>query len=368
MKNKLFILFYLTVFAQINAQNLQVQTIEGENISGQIFMINGLPDASVIEAHLAVANIGNTDISVKVRKIEKNVVLGAANTFCWGTCVLPSVFVSPQAITIASQTTDQTNFSGDFIPNNTVGTSEIMYSFFNEANPADSAYVTVKYSVSSFTLYDLNNQDITNSICNLEAPANQSLIEAHVKIKNNSGDALNVKVKKLVIQSAEGSENTFCWGSCMLPFVTESPEPITINAGSTNENDFSGDFSPNNTVGTSTIAYTFFDTNNTADSVQITINFTTTLAGFQIAFYKGSFSTLHPNPASNFTKFSYEIGKYSKARCDIYNLLGSKVQSIELIKQSGEIYINVKNFKQGIYICSFIVDEITVKTNKLIIR
>jgi len=89
-----------------------------------------------------------------------------------------------------------------------------------------------------------------------------SEIVAHMAIQNNYSVAKDILVSKEIISETPGHTNTFCWGLCFPPFVFESPDPITLQAGALNENDFSGDLIPNGVEGTTVMKYTFFEEGN----------------------------------------------------------------------------------------------------------
>jgi hypothetical protein len=103
---------------------------------------------TTITAYLFVSNNTNTDLAVKVKKTEISIVPGTENTFCWGQCYIPSVYVSPQAITIPAQTTDNHSFWGEYHPQGQLGTSILRYTFFVDNDSNDSVAVYVKYTAT----------------------------------------------------------------------------------------------------------------------------------------------------------------------------------------------------------------------------
>ena len=104
----------------------------------------------------------------------------------------------------------------------------------------------------------------------------QSVMEivAHMAIQNNYPEAKSIKVSKEIISETEGHINQFCWGLCFPPFVFESPDPITLEAGELNEEDFSGHLIPNGIEGVTLIKYTFFEDANPDLAVHFFVEFT----------------------------------------------------------------------------------------------
>ncbi|MCX7696792.1 MAG: hypothetical protein N2Z72_03745, partial [Bacteroidales bacterium] len=100
---------------------------------------------TTIVIHIYVTNQTNQNLPVKVKKAEIQIVPGSENTFCWGQCYIPTVYVSPDAITIPAHTTDDHSFWGEYKPMGHLGVSTIRYTFFVSDNPSDSVAVYVKY-------------------------------------------------------------------------------------------------------------------------------------------------------------------------------------------------------------------------------
>jgi len=78
---------------------------------------------------LAVENISDNNINVKVKKTEISVVPGTENSFCWVMCYDASVLVSTKYITIPAHSMNSTDFYGEYYPKGHLGTSIIRYTF-----------------------------------------------------------------------------------------------------------------------------------------------------------------------------------------------------------------------------------------------
>jgi hypothetical protein len=99
-----------------------------------------------IVAYAWVTNNAATPISVKVKKIETHITPGTTNTFCWGLCYPPDVFVSLQTIVLDPGETDSTDFSGHLSPNGISGYDLITYVFYNVSDPSDSVCLNVHFA------------------------------------------------------------------------------------------------------------------------------------------------------------------------------------------------------------------------------
>ena len=102
---------------------------------------------NTIYSYIDVTNNTSNDVDVLVKKVELSLVSGAENTFCWGVCYTPSTYVSPNAVTIASNSTTS-DFYGEYMPKGNLGESKIMYVFYPENDENDSTAIVVNYKAT----------------------------------------------------------------------------------------------------------------------------------------------------------------------------------------------------------------------------
>jgi hypothetical protein len=176
---------------------------------GSTFEVQGYPDEFEIVSHITLKNISNQEVVVKCRKMEVDVLANTSNTFCWGLCYAPSVFVSPLTITIAAGDTTQ-EFSGHYMPGGNEGITKMCYSFFDESNPNDSTYFYVNYNgtysvgiddpvaESAFVSHPYPNPASSMVSFDYQFPAGTST--AKINIHN----LLGAKVKEINIPGFEG--------------------------------------------------------------------------------------------------------------------------------------------------------------------
>lgn len=355
-------------------KNLSLSDSTGAIPDNTVITIMGSPGINPLICHIFVTNNSTSAINVKVKKVENYLVENSVNTFCWGVCYDPSVYVSPNPITIEAGATDSTDFTGDYFPDNNPGLSSISYVFFDSKDPSDSVMVIVNYNVTNFATsfslsYDGGNIP-DNSVITFEGEPGDEMIESQVYITNNSASAKEVKVRKIENYLVEGSVNTFCWGYCYDPSVYVSTVSVSIDAGATNITDFIGKYEPNENPGISSISYVFFDCNNPQDYITVIVNYDATSTGIADNLFNNVyFSNAYPNPANNFTSIDYDLPyTVEKLSINIYNLLGAVIKEIPVPDFKGSIKINTNDLNDGIYFCTFIINGEIFKTNKLVIK
>ncbi len=192
-------------------------------------------------------------------------------------------------------------------------------------------------------------------------------VVSHVFIKNATNDSISVKVKKVELTALHGTSNVFCWGSCFIPEVFISPNPIVIHAGVTDSLNFSGHYTPNGVIGISTIRYVFFDANNPSDTVCVNIDFDTYPQSIK-DLSNVTLSDAYPNPADNTVSFSCSFPQNSLAKVIIRNVLGSIVKAIDITNNSVKVRLNTSELADGVYFYTFLVNGNSQVTKKLVIR
>jgi hypothetical protein len=149
---KLLLLISFAFFLFITGfpQSLSLSWTEGAiPHNGEIIVLHEPPFSETMVAHISVTNNGNDSISIKVRKIEVQILDQTINSFCWGnSCYGPGTYESTDSVKLGPGQTDSTHFSGDYTSNSgALGTSKIWYIFFDKNNPIDSTGVLVNYTI-----------------------------------------------------------------------------------------------------------------------------------------------------------------------------------------------------------------------------
>ena len=222
----------------------------------------------------------------------------------------------------------------------------------------------------SFSLQDTNGVAINagSKVYILGDPADV-VMTAKIWVKNNSGEAKEVMVKKFYVDVLANTMNYFCWGVCYGPDTYVSPFGRTIEAGAVSH-EFYGDYNPNAVIGKSTIMYTFFDAAKPNDSVAVYVEFngSPASAGKDLAG-SVSFSEAYPNPAVSKVKVDYALPEYvNEASIQITNMLGVQVREIKLEELNGTARIEVSELQNGIYFYSLVSDKKLVLTRKFVVK
>ncbi len=195
-----------------------------------------------------------------------------------------------------------------------------------------------------------------------------TIIDSHVAVNNISSSSIEVLVKKTEISTIAGSENSFCWGTCYLPATFVSPTPIAIPGNSSETGGFIGDYKPKGHLGSTTIRYTFFNKQNSSDSVAFIVIYSAGVTSVDDYPTIIDFSNAFPNPASNFVNFNYNLQGTSSAEFVITDLLGSEHFRAELQNENNKLTVDVTSFNAGVYFYSLRVDGKMQFTRKLIVR
>ena len=198
-----------------------------------------------------------------------------------------------------------------------------------------------------------------------------------MQLRNNSSSSLEVVVKRESVQIVEGTENSFCWGSCFAPSVDISPRPVTMEAGELSaagmlsfhhqiDLTYSGD--PTNFVqGTSIVKYYAYPADNEEDYTYIEVWFAYYAEGIAETPVV-NFGNAYPNPATSMVRFDYNLSSADNASVAIYNLLGQEVMRQQLTTLQGTAAFSVADLNEGIYFSNLFVNGQSVKTEKFIVK
>lgn len=231
------------------------------------------------------------------------------------------------------------------------------------------AMTTFYYGYSqSLTLADSTGPLANNANVNRQGHVNDDEIVSHIFVSNTTNSPIDVLVKKVEISLVSGSMNTFCWGLCFAPNVYISPDPITVNALTTDSVNFSGHYNPFTFTGASVIRYVFYVQSNPNDSVCINVTYDALYVGINNQTAKNILSGAYPNPANNTVNFNYSLNTGNEGSVIIRNLVGSVVKKSILTGAEGKLSVITGDLPEGIYFYSLDVDGKTMTTRKLIVR
>jgi hypothetical protein len=130
----------------IYSQSLSLSNSQGSIPNNSTVTPHGTAGDDEIVAYAYVTNNSSASIPVMVKKVEIYITEGTTNTFCWGLCYPPNIYVSEEAVTIAPGSTNFNDFSGHLAPNGISGYDIVRYVFYNENNPVDSICMSVHFA------------------------------------------------------------------------------------------------------------------------------------------------------------------------------------------------------------------------------
>lgn len=236
------------------------------------------------------------------------------------------------------------------------------------------------FAQSSFEFHNLSNVDITGTVLTLTGVETDYELDTYIQVKNNSGSAKNIKIKRYEQSVVSGSTNYFCWTVCYPP-MSAGAEPVfptpsdlayndyvTANANAYAPYNLIAYHKPNTTVGTSIYRFVAFDGANPNDSayvdVQVDISAANNVNEMEVVSH---FSTW-PNPASSTTHVKYQLNTVSSDQVlVITDLIGARKRSYSLTGKEGTINVDLNEFATGIYFFSIISNGLPVTTKKVVV-
>jgi hypothetical protein len=244
-----------------------------------------------------------------------------------------------------------------------------------------SAIVAGAVAQNSFQLLDPDNSnaDVSNTTFDLYGTF-PSYIVKELNVKNSSSSTKTVKMKRTFVSGINmtvPNQDTIeiCWNVCLQPSwnTTQNAGNVNIPAGdtasfSTSGIGFHATLKPANVTGVRVVRYTFWDLNNTADSVNVIVNYHMTATGINETNIKQfNFSNPQPNPAVGSTTIKYDFPFAAKSKIKVYNMVGTLVREVKLEGENGKITINTEDLTNGVYFYSLIVNDRIAGTKKLIV-
>jgi len=222
-------------------------------------------------------------------------------------------------------------------------------------------------SAQSFMIHDESGANITSQTVDVNSNVTMSQIEYHAKLHNMAGSSKNVKVRRYKLNVGIFAVNDFCWTSCYDPSTDVSPFGIVVPAGATDTNFVTHYTHGEDVDGVSTYKFVFFDVANPNDSAYFIINFNITV-GIEEGKANAILSSAFPNPASTMFSVKYDLNQYVQtAKIVVYDMLGKVVKEVDVADRQGIAKVYVDEFNAGVYFYSFMVNNKSVATKKIII-
>ncbi len=193
-------------------------------------------------------------------------------------------------------------------------------------------------------------------------------VKEYFGVKNISGAARKVYVRKQVRNSAPGAVNSFCWANtCFQPDVLVSYFGYNMTADLFLPAMFKVDFEQATGNGESRITYSFFDRDHMADSAYFDVLFVTNHTGIANNVAPDVSITVLPNPANSQVKFS-ATGNITGGNLVLMNLLGIKLYRIPIEQAAPQVTMDVTTLPDGLYLYYLETGNEKGRISKLIIK
>lgn len=188
---------------------------------------------------------------------------------------------------------------------------------------------------------------------------------ASLTVRNISSTTHNVLCEKIIIDTAAGTENFFCWGAnCYGSETYISTDHNTLDPGEVDNIDFGGYYDAYCNPSTATVQYCFYPDIDPTDRTCVTITYNAMMSN-NVSVISDSQTYFYPNPSSTTTKFMF-----SEKNCSnliVLDNLGKTVKNIILHNQQS-INIDISDLHHGIYFAQLIKKNRIISTKKLIIQ
>jgi hypothetical protein len=176
--------FALSLFLPfgLSAQNLNI-------VSFDTLVQGNANTATDIFAHAAIQNTGNATIDVRVKRHILNAnALTDENAICWVVCYDQATDVSLFTIDLAPGQTSTADFTGHVYPDadGTEWNGQIAYTFYDDANPNDSARIVVRFE----TVRGLNAPDLSKSAWKVYPNPADQYVEFSIDAQRYKGASL----------------------------------------------------------------------------------------------------------------------------------------------------------------------------------
>ena len=187
---------------------------------------------------------------------------------------------------------------------------------------------------------------------------------ASLTITNNSTNALDIHCEKVIIDTALGTQNYFCWGEeCYGRSQYVSSSFNNLNPGESDNIDFGGYYNAFCSNAPATIRYCFYPVSNPGDRTCIDITYNGNLTSFS-TLKSNSFS-IYPNPSNDIINIS--LSKDEIKEIIIFNVYGEKITQKNLIVESN-LKVDLSDYSNGTYFIVAINNDLSKTVKKFILQ
>lgn len=193
-------------------------------------------------------------------------------------------------------------------------------------------------------------------------------VVAQARILNLTNRSIDVRAKRMIIDTVPGTENYLCWVQCFPPNVDVSLQVHPIGANDTTAHEiFGGHYVPKGRPGKTIIKYEFWVEGSPEDNAYFTVEFL--VQPSTIFENNNRLGNAAPNPARESVKIDYQFKPTAQhASIRISNLMGQTVLESPLTTASGTVQLSLSGLQEGVYFYSLVIENQVNITRKLIVR
>ena len=188
---------------------------------------------------------------------------------------------------------------------------------------------------------------------------------ASLTVRNISSTTHDVLCEKIIIDTAAGTENFFCWGAnCYGSETYISTDHNTLDPGEVDNVDFGGYYDAYCNPSTATVQYCFYPDTDPTDRTCVTITYNAMLSN-SVSVISDNQTYFYPNPSSTTTRFIF-----SEKNCSnliVLDNLGKTVKNINIYNQQS-INMDISDLHHGIYFAQLFKNNRIISTKKLIVQ
>ncbi|MFQ5334835.1 MAG: hypothetical protein ACE5DN_02050, partial [Flavobacteriales bacterium] len=166
--------------------------------------VRGFTDQDIIQLHFDVQNTSGSNMNVMLRRDILYQVPGTRNSICWGIICYPDNVSETTSPSMIPPSGIDTTFLGDYRPQGREGITTVMYTFYDMANPSDSASVVVDFeSLSTPGLFG----SLTYCAGDSTALSTYAGYDSYLWSNGNSSQSVRVSAGTYWVDVALGSES-----------------------------------------------------------------------------------------------------------------------------------------------------------------
>ena len=194
-------------------------------------------------------------------------------------------------------------------------------------------------------------------------------IAAYITVENITTDTLYVMCEKIIIDTAAGTENQFCWGTSCWPsstYVSPIPNGVhTIPSGVADSTNFTAYYDAFGSTAQAIIQYCFYPQANPSDASCLTVTYNGGVTQINESVREIGLTEFFPNPSNLKTNIRYVADNNSQMH--IIDILGNVIKSFDL-DYSGLLEFNTNDLSKGVYFGNLLIENKVVAVKKLVIN